>query len=115
MSQCRVGETHRPPGGHRSHRSVRAHGREKWRSTADSRGRRRLDAAGLHGRKVWQTAGLRSSAVGSGHGENGALALEKAPFSAIFHHFLTVFSGFFCELSHQGANGREFSPEKRWF
>ena len=77
MSQCRVGETHRPPGGHRSHRSVRAHVREKWRSTADSRGRSRLDAAGLHGRKVWQTAGLRSSAVGSGHGENGALALEK--------------------------------------
>ena len=69
MSQCRVGETHRPPGGHRSHRSVRAHVREKWRSTADSWGRRRLDAAGLHRRKVWQTAGLRSSAIGSGHGE----------------------------------------------
>jgi len=35
-----------------------------------------------------------------------------APFSITF---LTVFSGFFCELSHQGANGRDCSPEKRCF
>jgi hypothetical protein len=41
--------------------------------------------------------------------------LEKPPFGAIFHHFFTVFSGFFCALSHQGAKWREFSPEKRWF
>jgi len=36
MSPSEERETHRPPGGHRSHRSVRAHGRERWRSTADS-------------------------------------------------------------------------------
>jgi len=35
-----------------------------------------------------------------------------APFSITF---LTVFSGFFCALAHQGANGRECGPEKRWF
>jgi hypothetical protein len=49
--------------------SVRAHVCEKWRFIADWRGKRRLDAAGLHRRKVWQTGGLRSSAVGSEHGE----------------------------------------------
>ena len=42
---------------------------EKWRSIANWRCKRRLDAAGLHRRKVWQTGGLRSSAVGSEHGE----------------------------------------------
>jgi hypothetical protein len=35
-----------------------------------------------------------------------------APFSL---PFLTVFSGFFCALSHQGAKGGEFSPEQRGF
>jgi hypothetical protein len=34
MGQRRVGETHRPPGGHRSHMSVRAHVREKIALTA---------------------------------------------------------------------------------
>jgi hypothetical protein len=34
-----------------------------------------------------------------------------APFPTTF---LTIFSGFFCELAHQGANWRECGPEKRW-
>jgi hypothetical protein len=34
------------------------------------------------------------------------------PFSIAF---LTIFSGFFCELSHQGAKGRDCGPEKRGF
>jgi hypothetical protein len=33
-----------------------------------------------------------------------------APFSSTF---LTIFSGFFCELSHQGADWRPCGPEKR--
>jgi hypothetical protein len=29
--------------------------------------------------------------------------------------FLTIFSGFFCELAQEGANWRECDPEKSWF
>ncbi len=60
--------------------SVRAHVREKWRSTAFSWGHRRLDRAGPHRRKVRQAGGLRSSAVGSGHGEMALPTLEKGRF-----------------------------------
>ena len=91
MSQCSLAETYRPPGGHRLHKSVRAQVCEKWRSMANSWGRRRLNAAGLHRRKVWQTGGLRSRANGFGHGEMAILTLEKRPILAIFHHF---FDGF---------------------
>jgi hypothetical protein len=40
---------------------------------------------------------------------------KKRHFPPFSITFLTVFSGFFCALSHQGAKWREFSPEKRWF
>jgi len=40
---------------------------------------------------------------------------KKRHFPPFSITFLTVFSGFFCALSHQGANGRECGPEKRWF
>jgi hypothetical protein len=34
------------------------------------------------------------------------------PFSTTFS---TIFTGFFCELAHQGANSRECGPGKRQF
>jgi hypothetical protein len=37
---------------------------------------------------------------------------QLAPFSMTF---LTIFLGFFCELAHEGANSREWGPEKRCF
>ena len=40
---------------------------------------------------------------------------EKPPFSAISTTFSTIFTGFFCELAHQGANWPECGPEKRQF
>src|SRR5260370_17658155 len=60
---------------------------EKWRSIADSWGRRRLDAAGLHRRKVWQTDGLRSSVAGSEPGEMALLTFANPPLGPIFHYF----------------------------
>jgi hypothetical protein len=42
------------------------------------------------------------------------LTLEKRHFSPISMSFLTIFSGFFCELAQEGANWRECDPEKRW-
>jgi hypothetical protein len=113
MSQCRVGETHRPPGGHRSHRSsVRAHGREKWRSTANSRVRWRLDAAGLHRRKGWQTAGLRSRAVATDTAKWRLGPLEKAPFSAIFPHFFAGFLRVFLRTFPSGRKMARIEPPK---
>jgi hypothetical protein len=51
---------------------------------------------------------LRSGVVGLEHGELALWAFEKAPIPAIFpDFFLPVFVGFFGELGHQGANGRE--------
>jgi hypothetical protein len=92
MSQCMVGETNlRRAFIARKCRSDRADFRDKWRSTANSRGRRRLDAAGFHGRKIWMAGGLRSGTVGFGHGEMALETLEKAPFGAIFQHFLDDF------------------------
>jgi len=40
---------------------------------------------------------------------------KKRRFPPFSITFLTVFAGFFCALSHQGAIWREFSPEKRGF
>ena len=40
---------------------------------------------------------------------------EKPSFSAISTTFSTIFTGFFCEPAHQGANWRECGPEKRQF
>ena len=92
--------------------SIRADVGEKWRSTADSSGRWRLDLAGLHSRKVWQTAGLRSRAFGSEHGENGALALEKPPFVAIFHHFFAGFLRVFLRAGPSARKWARFQPRK---
>jgi hypothetical protein len=59
-------------------------------------------------RKLWQLSGFRSRAVGSHLGENGALALGKAPFSATFgpilDDILRVFSASFLEMAHMGPN-----------
>ena len=117
MSQCRVGEPHRPPGGHRSHRlSVRAHVREKWPPTANSRVRWPLDAAGLHRRKIWQTAGLRSRAVASEHGEMAVWAPRK---TAIFGHFPSLFCrfspGFSARFPIRAQNGANSAPNSAGF
>jgi len=92
--------------------SVRAHVREKWRFTANSCGRSRLDAAGHHRRKVWQTGGLRSSAVRSGHGEMALQTLEKPPFGAIFHHVFDDFLRVFPQACPSGRKLARFRPRK---
>ncbi len=91
---------------------VRARVREKWRSTANSRGPRRLDAAGLHNRKVWQTGGLRSGTNGSGHGEMALWTLEKPPFGAIFEHFLDDFLRVFPRACLSGRELAGIRPRK---
>src|SRR5262249_3361662 len=67
---------------------------EKWRSIANVSGRSRLMAIGVHGRKCWQPGGMRSRAVGSVRGKNGALDPRKPPFLAsfrlLFDDFLRV-------------------------
>jgi hypothetical protein len=59
-------------------------------------------------RKLWQLSGFRSRAVGSQLGENGALALAKAPFSATFGPFFDdihrVFSASLPEMAPMGPN-----------
>jgi len=80
--------------------SARAPGCEKWRSVGNRRGRRRFDGAGFHRRMIQQHGGLRSSTVGSEHGEMALWVLEKAPFSAIFHHLFGDFSPSFSPSSH---------------
>ena len=92
---------------------------------ANSWGRRRLNAAGLHRRNVWQNGGLRSRAVGFGHGEMAIWTLEKRPILAIFHHFfdgfLRVFRLAFPSGRKMGANlapnsaGFEPRPIAAWF
>ena len=97
------------------HMSVRAHVCEKWRSVADWRCKRRLDAAGLRRRKVWQTGGLRSSPAAPKR-RNGALDPRKnRHFPPFFMTFSTIYTGFFCEFAHLGANSRKCSPGKRQF
>ncbi len=112
MSQCRVHETHRPPVGHRSYMPVGAHFREKWRSTANSRGQWRLDRDGLHRRKVWQACGLRSGSVGSWHGEMALRTLGKAPFAAIFEHFFDDFLRVFPRTFPRGRELARIRPRK---
>src|SRR5260370_1821536 len=85
---------------------------EKWRSIADSWGRRRLDAAGLHRRKVWQTDGLRSSVVGSEHGEMALLTLEKPPLGAIFHYFFDDFLRVFLRAFPSARQFARMRPRK---
>ena len=51
------------------HLSVRVPSYEKWRYVGNWRGWRRLDGVGFHRRKVWEDSWLRSSTVGSEHGE----------------------------------------------
>jgi hypothetical protein len=60
---------------------------KKWRSTANSSGRRRATQPATKGRKFLQAGGSRSGDVGSGGGEMALEVLEKPPFSAIFQHF----------------------------
>jgi hypothetical protein len=59
-------------------------------------------------RKLWQLSGFRPRAVDSQLGENGALALAKAPFSATFGPFfdeiLRVFSASLFEMAHMDPN-----------
>jgi hypothetical protein len=71
--------------------SVRICPGEKWRSLADLAGLRRLGASGVYSRKVLCRDGLQSRAVANQHGENGGLALQKAPFPAIFRSILADF------------------------
>jgi len=85
---------------------------EKWRSIGDWRGRRRLDAAGLHRRKVWQTGRLRSGAVGSEHGEMALWSLEKPPLGAIFDHFFDDFLGVFLRACPSGRYLARMRPRK---
>ncbi len=59
----------------------------KLRSTAFSWGRSRLDLAGRHRRNIRQPSGLRSSAVGSGHGAMALQTLEKPVDSS---HWLSL-------------------------
>ena len=92
MSQCRMGETDRRPAVIAPRCwSVRAKFREKWRSTANSWGRRRLNTTGLHRRKVWRTGGLQSSTNGSGQSKMALETLGKAPIGAISQHFFDDF------------------------
>ena len=81
------------------HISVRAPVCEKRRSIAGSGGRRRLDGAGFHRRKIRQNGGLRSSTVGSHQGRNGALSPRK---SAIFRHFFDDFLRVFLRARPSG-------------
>ena len=90
--------------------SVRAHVCEKWRSTAESWGRRRLDAAVVLRHKVWLAGGLRSRAVGCGHGEMAPETLEKAPFDAIFHRFFDGFLRVFLRASPSGRKLARIRP-----
>jgi hypothetical protein len=84
-------------------------------------GRWRLEATGVHRRKVWQLSGLRSRAAGSQHGEMALQTLGKAPFSAIFRpvfaDFLRVFSASWPIRSQMGANATTqsaaFEPRRR--
>jgi hypothetical protein len=81
---------------------------KKWRSIAGLAPHWRQEAAGVHRRKLWQLSGFRSRAVGSQLGENGALALGKAPFSAtfgsVFDDILRVFSASLPKRAQMGAN-----------
>jgi hypothetical protein len=89
--------------------------RPKWRSPANSWGRRRLDAAGLHRRKDWQTGGLRSSAVGCGPGEMALSTLEKAPFCAIFPDFFADFLQVFLRVFSSGRKRAPFGAKTRGY
>jgi hypothetical protein len=61
------------------------------------------EGAALRERKVWQTAVLQLSAVGSEHGEMALWALEKAPFCAIFPDIPHICPGFPRISDRQGA------------
>jgi hypothetical protein len=39
------------------------------------------------------------------------LAPKKRHFPPLFVRFLPIFSGFFCEPGHEGANRREFGAQ----
>jgi hypothetical protein len=64
---------------------------KKWRSTADSSGRRLGTQPDATRRKVWQAGGSRSGDVGFGGGEMALEAHEKPPFGAIFRQFSCSF------------------------
>jgi hypothetical protein len=71
--------------------SLLARAREKWRPTVDLARQSSRAPARLSQRKVWQTGVLQSGAVGSKNGKMALLALEKAPFCAIFRPFFVDF------------------------
>jgi hypothetical protein len=84
----------------------------KWRSPANSWGRRPLDAAGLHRRKVWQTAELRLMASAAGPAKWRVRPSKKRHFAPFSLTFLPIFCRFFCEFSHQGAYGRHLAAKR---
>jgi hypothetical protein len=67
----------------------RAPAREKWRPAVDLARQTPRGAAARHERKVWQTSVLQLTTAGSEYGKMALLALEKAPFCAIFLTFRT--------------------------
>src|SRR4029077_19741618 len=85
---------------------------EKWRSIGDWRGRRRLDGAGFHRRKVWQNGGLRSNAVRSEQAEMALETPEKAPFPAISHPFFDDFRRVFLRARPSGRKLARMRPRK---
>jgi hypothetical protein len=64
---------------------------KKWRSIASWRVRWRLEAPGVHERKVWQLGALRSTGRRLRAQRNGALTLRKAPIPATFRRFFDDF------------------------
>jgi hypothetical protein len=74
---------------HVLHISFRARPPKKWRLPVDLALQTPCQAAALHERKVLQARALQSSRAGSERRELALLALEKAPFCAIFLTFRT--------------------------
>jgi hypothetical protein len=97
--------------------SFRVRAGEKWRPTAELAGRTPREAAGLPERKAWQTGVLQSSAVGRERGEMAPLAIEKAPFFAIFQQFFDdfprVFSACLPLRAQLGANATSICDARR--
>ena len=96
---------------HVLNRSFRAPAREKWHPTADLARQTPREAARLHERKVWQTRVLQSIAAASKHGKMALLAVEKAPFCAIFRPFFVDFPRVFSTSLFVMALWREFDLE----